>query len=217
MGDILQILGVGNQLAKQRPSALELAQLLLALVFLGLSLDQAVSAHQAVDRSDAAGQGKLHFQPLGSEAGLTAQAHHDAGQAGASLVGTVMGTAGTFCQRGGLARLVTTQPFAHGVARTTKHTGGVFDAVGPRVAHQLLMQPVSIGFHAIQFEVAGVHEPTVLSDWPLRGHLRRWPRSSRSLRSLTTFNFTTGGSRCTCSFPCGFLSLLDGLWCRSLM
>jgi len=69
--DVLQVLGVGDQWAEQRPGALELTQALLALVLLGSGLHQAVGAHNPVDRADATGQGELPFQALGPAAGLT--------------------------------------------------------------------------------------------------------------------------------------------------
>ena len=75
------------------------------------------------------------------------------------------------------------------------------NAVLAGMGDELLVQPMSIRLHAIQFVVAGVHGPKVVSAPPLRGHLRRCPRSSFNLRMLTTFNFTTGGSRCIHRFP----------------
>jgi len=122
-------------------------------------------------------------------------------------------SAGAFGQRRRLARLLAAQPLAHAVARTAKHSCRILDTVLAGVRHELLVQPMPIRFHPIQFEVAGVHEPDVVHGPPARfspqaggrarpnDNDRSRPRSSRNLRTLTTVNFTTGGSRCTHRFP----------------
>jgi hypothetical protein len=164
--DILQVSGVGNQLAEQRPGFLDLAQLLLAGVLLGAGSYQAMSAHDALNGADAQQQDEFHFQAFGPEAGLTTQSNHHTLERGRGLVRTAVRTAGAFGQRRGFARLVASPPFAHGVARATEDPRGVLNAVLAGVAHELLVQPMPIRFHAIQFEVAGVHEPRVVPATP---------------------------------------------------
>jgi len=74
---------------------------------------------------------------------------------------------------------------ADGVAVSAILPAGGFDAVLPGKRDQLLMEPMAVGAHTIQYKAGAVHADRMAS-------LAR--RSSSSLRRvLNTLPFTTGG------------------------
>ena len=105
----------------------------------------------------ADGQRELVLETLGAEGGLFAQPDDDAFQSAGGLMRAVLGAAGAFGQGGGFAGDVASQPFANGVARATELAGGGLEAVGAREGDELLMQPMTIGAHTVEFKAGAVH------------------------------------------------------------
>ncbi len=132
-------------------------------------------AQDAGDGVMTAGQSELVFEALGAEAGLLAQFNDLAFQAGGDLVGAALGPSGQFVEGGRLAWLVTAQPLADGVTRAAELADGSFEAVGTSEGDQLLVQPMSVGAHAIELKVGAVHpEPVAsLGPGPFGPQLRR--------------------------------------------
>jgi hypothetical protein len=137
-GNIGQILGIGHQLAEEFPAAFDLPQTLLALVFFETATGELVGAQDAGSGPDAGGDVKLLLEPLGAEACLVAQAHDEAFDAPGSLMRTMTRALGEFGQTRRLARLVSAQPFAHGIAGAAQGAGGGFDAVLTSIFQQTL-------------------------------------------------------------------------------
>jgi len=136
-------------------------------MFLFAGAGELVLAQDAGDGVMAARQVELVLEALGAEAGLAAQLDDLALQAAGGLVGAVLGAATGFGQGRRLAGLVATAPFAHGVAGTAELAGGGLDAVATGKGHQLLMQPMAVGPHAIEFKIGAVH-PKRMADLAAR-------------------------------------------------
>jgi len=139
MGNILEIFSVNGELAEEFPVAFDRAQLFFGDWFLFAGAHQLMRSKDAGDGVMAAGQSKFPLEAFGAEAGLTAELDDLAFQALGDLVGRAFGPATVFDQSGRFARLKTPQPFADGVAGTTKLAGSGLDAVGPGEGDQFLM------------------------------------------------------------------------------
>ena len=157
MGDVLEIFGVGGKLTEERPEAFDRAELFFGVGFFLARQRQAVLADDAGDGVMAAMEVELMFEAFGPEAGLAAEFDDLAFEAGRCLVGTVIGTAGKFSERGGLARLMAAEPFADRVAGTAELTRGGLDAVLDGEGDELLVEEMAVGTHLIQFKVGAVH------------------------------------------------------------
>jgi len=72
MGDILQVLGIGRELAKELPGTLDLSKRLLGKVFLLARFEQLMGPEDPSHRVMATGKVELPTEPLGTEAGLPA-------------------------------------------------------------------------------------------------------------------------------------------------
>ena len=57
--------------------------------------------------------------------------------------------------------MVTAEPFANGVTRAAELPSGCFEAIITSKANQLLMEPVTVGAHAIEFEIGAMHPERV--------------------------------------------------------
>jgi hypothetical protein len=75
----------------------------------------------------------------------------------------MFGAAALFDQRGKFAGLMTSQPFADGVAGAAELPGGGLEPVGAGLGDELLMQPMVVGAHAIEFKVGAVHAERMAS------------------------------------------------------
>ena len=166
MGDILEVLGIRRELAKESPVAFDRAKLLFGGVLLFARAGQLVLAQDAGDGVMTAGQSELVFEALRAEAGLLAQFNDLAFQADGDLVRAALGSAGPFVERGRLAGLVTTQPLADCVTRAAELADGSFEAVGTSEGDQFLVQPMSVGAHAIELKVGAVHPEPAASFGP---------------------------------------------------
>lgn len=75
-----------------------------------------MSTQDAADRVDATGNAELDVEALGTEAGLSAQAHDQSFDAGWGLMWAVVWASGTGQQGAGRAGSIAAQPFAHRMA-----------------------------------------------------------------------------------------------------
>ena len=80
-----------------------------------------------------------------------------------------------FDQRGRLTRLIAPEPFADGVAGAAELPCSGLKPVGTSKGNQLLMEPMTIGAHAIKFKVGAVHRQrmTRFDQEPFGPQLRR--------------------------------------------
>ena len=157
MGNVLQILGVGGELAEERPAAFDVAELLLGGGLLFARTGQVVLAEDAGDGVVADGECKLVLEALGTEAGLFAESDDEAFQRGGGLMRAVLGAAGEFAQGGRFTGDVAAEPLAGGVAGATELAGGGLEAVGAGEGDEFLMQPMAIGAHTVKFKVGAMH------------------------------------------------------------
>lgn len=151
--NILQILGIDRELAKEFPVLFNRAQLFFSDVLFLAWAHQLVLADNAGNGIVAAAELEFLFKPLSAKASLFAQTHDGALQGTGGLVRTMFRASGLFEQGGRLAWHMTTQPFAYGVARTTQLAGGGLDALSAGQGHDLLMKPMAIRTHTVEFEV----------------------------------------------------------------
>jgi len=161
--DVLQILGVGGKLAEELPVAFDGAELFFGGGLLLAGSHQLMVTKDAGDGVVTARQGKLVAEAFGPKAGLAAEFNDLTFEAGARLVGTVLGATAVLLQGGRFPRLGTAQPLAHGVARAAELPCRGLEPVAASIGHQLLMQPMTIGAHAIQLKVGAVHHRRVAS------------------------------------------------------
>lgn len=173
--NVLEVLGIGRELEEELSVAFDRAELFIGGVLLFARADQLVLAQDPGDGVMTAGQSELVFEALGAEAGLLAQFDDLALQAGADLVGVSPGSSGPFVEGGKLAWLITAQPLADCVTRTAELAGGRLEAVVTSEGDQLLMQPMSVGEHAIKFKVGAVHAElaAIFGPGPFGPQLRR--------------------------------------------
>ena len=183
-GNILQEFGVCGELAEEFPGPFHRAKLPLNHRFLLPGPGQAVLADNARDGIVADFEIKLVDQSFGSKASALPQLHDLTFQARGSLVRATFGRPGLFGQGGRFARNSPAQPFADSVARTTKLSCGRLDPMLPGMSHDLLMKPMSICAHAIQFKIAAVHSGRCTCANRSFGLRLRRPRVP-SLRSAT--------------------------------
>ena len=157
VGDILQVFGVGGDLAKESPLSFDGAELFFGGGFFLARTGQPMGANDAGGRIVTDLQVKLLHETLGAEAGLLAQLDDLALQGGRSFVRAGFGGAGNFRQRRRFAGNVSAQPFANGVARSGELTRRGFNPVLASKGDDLLMKPMAVDAHAIQFKVGAVH------------------------------------------------------------
>jgi hypothetical protein len=67
--------------------------------------------------------------------------------------------AGAFGQRGGFAGDMSAEPLADGVATASEFAGGGLEAVLGGEGDKLLMQPMVVGAHTIEFKVGAAPPP----------------------------------------------------------
>jgi len=103
MRDVLQILGVGGELAEELPVAFDVAKLFLGDVLLFARPGQGVLLEDASDGIVAARKVEFMLEALGAEAGLLAESDNDALQTGGGLMRAMVRAAGAFGQRRRLA------------------------------------------------------------------------------------------------------------------
>ena len=94
--DVLEIFGVGGELAEELPMAFDRAELFFGGGFLFARTRQGVLAKHAGNGVVAARQDELPLQTLGAKAGLLAQFDDLAFQAAGDLVGRASGSAAEF-------------------------------------------------------------------------------------------------------------------------
>jgi len=102
-------------------------------------------------------QVELVLEAFGTEGGLLAELDNEARQRGGRLMRAVLGAAVQLGQRvvvgpgdGGAA-------ICGGVAGATELAGGGLEAVGLVAGDEFWMEPVAVGFHAIEFPIVAVH------------------------------------------------------------
>ena len=134
-----------------------LAELFFGGGFLFAGASELVVADDTGDGVVTDGEVELLFETLGAEGGLLAELDDLTFEAAGGLVRAMMGSAGAFLQCGGFAGHVAAQPFADGVAGAAELASGGLEAVGAGKGDELLMEPVAVGFHAIEFKVGAVH------------------------------------------------------------
>lgn len=175
VGNILQVFGIGGELPEEFPVAFDRAELLFSDVLLFAGACQLMLTQDSGNGVMTAGQSELMLKPLGTEAGLLAQFDDLAFQAGGDLVRAVMRASALFGQRGRLAGLVAAEPFAGGVAGAAELPRRGFEAMGAGEGDQFLMQPVSLGTHAIELKIGAVHPGKMagLGRGPFGPQLRR--------------------------------------------
>src|SRR5882672_2341354 len=117
----------------------------------------------AGDSVVAARQGERVVEALGAKAGQATEFDDLAFEAWGSLVGAVLGATTVLLEGGRLSGNRPAQPLPHGVARTAELPRGGLAPVGAGKGHQLLMQPMTISAHAIEFKVSAVHHPRMAS------------------------------------------------------
>lgn len=126
---------------------------------------------------------ELTDQTFGAEAGLFSKFDDLPFQAGRGLVGAALGSAGMLRERGSFTRDKAAQPLSDGVARTAKLSDGGFDAMLTGKANDLLVKPVTISAHTVQFKIAAVHPRKIgtgrLSVRPSAAAAQGAPRSAR--------------------------------------
>jgi hypothetical protein len=116
MREVLQVFGVGGELAQELPVAFDVAEEFLGDGLLFTGPGQAVLAEDAGHGLVTNRQGKLARQALGSEAGLATEFDALAFQASGSLMGARLGAAGEFLQGGGFAGQMAAEPLADSMA-----------------------------------------------------------------------------------------------------
>ena len=155
--NVLQILGVGGELAEEGPEAFDLAELFFGGGFLFAGASELVVADDAGDGVVTDGEIELLLETLGTEGGLLAEFDDHPFEGGGGLVGAAIGTAAQLGERGRFTRDIAAEPFADGVAGAAELAGGGLEAVLAGEGNELLMEPVAVGFHAIEFKVGAVH------------------------------------------------------------
>ncbi len=168
MRDILEILGVGGELAKEFPVAFDRAELLFGGGFLFPRPCPLMRSKDPGKGVVAARQVKFPLEALGAEAGWAAQFDDLAFQTLGDLVGRVLGATAAFDPSGGFTGLITAPPFADGVAGAAELAGGSLDAVGAGPGNQFLMPPMTVGAPTIEFKVGAV-PPRRVADFSRRG------------------------------------------------
>jgi hypothetical protein len=153
IGNILKILRIGGDLAEDLPFSLDRAQLLLrGWLFLSRS-SQAMRTNDPRHGIVADLQIKLLHQSLSAEAGLFSQFDDLTFQARGRFVRTEFRRSRQFNQRRRFPRNVAAQPFSDRVPRSAKLAHGCFNAVLAGKRDDLLMEPMAVSSHAIQFKV----------------------------------------------------------------
>ena len=136
--NVLQILGVGGELAEEGPEAFDLAELFFGGGFLFAGASEFVVADDTGDGVVTDGEVELLFETLGAEGGLLAELDDLTFEAAGGLVRAMMGSAGAFLQCGGFAGHVAAQPFADGVAGAAELASGGLETVGAGKGDELV-------------------------------------------------------------------------------
>ena len=137
--------------------AFDVAEMFFGDVLLFARTDQGVLSDDPGDGVAAARQGEFLLDALGPKAGLPAEFDDLTFQAAGGLMRTMVRAPGAFGQRGGFAGDMTSQPFTDGVATATEFARGGLATVLGREGDELLMQPMAVGAHTIEFKVSAVH------------------------------------------------------------
>jgi len=157
MGDVLQVFGVGGELAEEFPRAFDVAELFLGDGLFLVGAGQLVWAEDAGDGVVADGPGALGLEAFGAAGGLLAEPDDDVFQRGGGLMRAGFGSAAQLGQGGRLAGEMPAQPFADGVAGATELASGGLEAIGRGEGGALLLPPVTIGLDVIEIKVGAVH------------------------------------------------------------
>ena|SRR5689334_8094074 len=210
--DIVEILGVGADLLKQRPGSLDVREVLLALIFSAAFFEQAVLAPDAFQSVMTDAQVELANESPCTESGQGFAEFHELGlHGGRSLVRLPVTGARSFDQAGRAVLLEAAQPFAYGGDGRGKEPRGGFDTALSGAFHQTQPMVISVFHltHQIKIATGSGHGAAILPaghcpaavEKPLRGKVKDRLFHS-AWKSLRDSHFPTAATTTNPAPPC---------------
>ena len=154
------MLGIGGELRKQFPISFHLSKTSFGQMLLLARLNQTMLTNNAFNGINPARDVEFHFEPFGAKSRLATYFEYQSFYSRRSLVRAAMRPFRVFLQTGGFPWLITSDPFADRVARTSEFTHGRLDSFFTGQDHHLLPEHVSICFHLIKL-IIRYHFPII--------------------------------------------------------